>query len=172
MKRINLLIFIFALALSITGCASMFSSKIKNIPVNTTPENATISLYSISGGKIYEAKSPCVISLNKKDIVDGKVIISQKGYKDVQVNLGRTIEVWGIANGCFFILPGFIIGGGIDFLNGNLVKPEVETINIILEPETNQSEVTLLDSETILNSKNISINIKKNGSEYLLFMTD
>lgn len=129
------------------SCASMFSDRVKNIPVTTNPDNANISVYSASGGKIFQGKSPCTISFDKSQLLNAKVLISLKGYKDTEVLLGNTIEPWAIANGCFFIMPGFIIGGGIDFLNGNLNKPEVENINVFLEP-VSEDKITSETSES------------------------
>jgi len=149
----------------------MFTSKVSKISVQTNPEEAIISVYANSGGKIFEGKTPCVISLNKKEVVDGKVIVTKKGFKEVQINLGRTIEPWGLANGCFFLVPGFVIGGGIDYLNGNLVKPDVDNINIFLEPD---SRVFNPDSEKFETAvaRRVYIDVQKSPDEYLLFISE
>lgn len=168
MKKMILFVFLCLTCVTLINCASLFSDKIKNIPVTTNPENATISVYTASGGKIFEGKSPCVISFDKKQLVNGKVIVSQKGYKNSEIYLGNTIEPWAIANGCCLLMPGFILGGGFDFLTGNLNKPEVEAINIILDP-VSDSKIT--SDITTIESPAVNIKIYENNGEYTLFIS-
>ena len=130
MKKSVLHLFILIIAASITGCASMFSSKLTNIPVKTTPVDASISVFAFAGGKIFEGQTPCIIALKKKEIINGKVVISMAGYKEVEVKLGSEIETSAYANIC--LLPFWWLGAGIDYLSGTLARPEVRNINIIL----------------------------------------
>ncbi|HOM87172.1 MAG TPA: hypothetical protein PLH80_06170 [Spirochaetota bacterium] len=121
------------------GCATIFSSKNKTISIISKPEGADVSVYSSQGNKIYEDKTPCSITMKKEQLLDAKVVIKKPGYKPGEVNLGRSIESWGLANACCLI-PGIIIGGGIDLFTGYLLKPEITEINIILEKEDNKTE--------------------------------
>jgi hypothetical protein len=145
----------------------MFADKMSNIPVKTNPEGATVSVYAGLGGKIFEGKTPCVLVLTKKEIVSGKMIISMKGYKNTEINMGASFENSAVANVC--LLPFFWIGVGIDFVSGSLFKPEIETVNIILEPETEKNSLNN-NHDSIILSQNISIDIQKNGSEYFLYV--
>ena len=155
MKKTVTVFMLLISCIAFSGCASMFTDKIKSIPVKTNPDNATISVYSGAGGKIFEGKSPCTISFDKKQLVDGKVIISMEGYKDTEILLGNDFETWGFANFCCFGVIGLVIGGGIDYVNGNLETPRVETIDVLLDPVNKEKKVSAIQNSdsTVLHVK-------------------
>ena len=159
MKNFRLSTCLCVLILSSIGCASMFVSNVTDIPVNTTPEGAKVSVYRFAGEKIFENKTPCTISVNTKEALDAKVTISMKDYKKVDINLGRISERSAIWNA--FLLPVIIITVGYDYSSDSLLKPEVETINIILEPEVPDDAPKATDENTFLFSPSISLNRKR-----------
>lgn len=124
----------FLLLISFTGCATIFSGSDQAIDVKTKPEGAQVKLLSEEGALLYEGETPCKIKMKKEKLVRGKIIIQKQGYSKVEVPLNSTMEPWGVANACCLV-PGIVIGGGIDLFTGNLIKADKEDIDIILEEQ-------------------------------------
>jgi hypothetical protein len=120
---------ILALCCIQLGCATMFSSD-QTIPIVTDPEGATIKVYNKDEEEVFTGTTPCSITLPKKDLVQGRVIISKAGYRDTEIFLGDATEPWVFANVC--CLAGFFVGAGFDYLKDNHRKTEVEQVNIDL----------------------------------------
>jgi len=128
MKRL----FTVFLLLSLTGCATVFSGSEQTINVKTQPNDAQVKLYSEDGALLYECVTPCKIKMKKEKLVRGNIAIEKPGYTRVEIPLGSTMEPWGVANACCLV-PGIVIGGGIDLFTGNLIKADKDDIDIILQ---------------------------------------
>ena len=126
--------FTLILLLSLTGCATVFSGSEQAINVKTQPNDAKVKLYSEEGALLYECVTPCEIKMKKEKLVRGNIVIEKPGYTRVEIPLSSTMEPWAIANACC-LMPGIIIGGGIDFFTGNLIKADKDDIDIILQEE-------------------------------------
>lgn len=128
-------LFTVFLLLSLTSCATVFTGSEQTINVKTQPNDAQVKLFSEEGALLYECVTPCKITMKKEKLVRGNIVIEKPGYTRVEIPLSSTVEPWGVANACCCLMPGIIIGGGIDFFTGNLIKADKDDIDIILQEE-------------------------------------
>ena len=150
----------------LSGCATIFSDRNTNIPISTNPGSATVTLYTDSGLKIFEGKTPCSIVLNKKEVKNAKLSISLQGYKDIKIDMGSESENSMFAN-C--LLVGLSpVGFLVDIISGNHLRPAIHNVEVILEPAKPVANL----NEGISSTRMISLQIEDTGSNYTLTIVE
>mgnify|MGYP001605983030 CR=1 FL=1 len=100
------------------SCATIISGKSQNISINTTPDEATITINGIS------QTSPCVFVLDRS-VAAYYVKIEKQGYKPVTITLTRGLNGWIFGN----LLVGGIIGFAVDCVTGSVNEFNPSNIN-------------------------------------------
>lgn len=132
-------VFIIALSLFMVGCATIVGAPTQLMPINSTPNDATVLITDEKGLDVFKGTTPASVMLNKSDgSYWGKksftVKISKTGYET------QTIPVTANANGWY--IGGNIIFGGligwfiVDPLNGNMYTLSPDSINTSLTGKT------------------------------------
>lgn len=120
------LIVISLLALC-TSCASIINGTTQNVPITSTPENATVTA---TGGDItLKGTTPCTLDLKRKH--HQTLTISAPGYKTSTVQLQSVLSGAVAGN----IIAGGLIGWGVDAATGGDSKLVPETISVTLAPD-------------------------------------
>jgi uncharacterized protein YceK len=109
------------LMLLLSGCATVITGNMTHVKVTGTPENANVYYDGTLVGK-----SPCTITMSKKDLTQGKhITIVADGVKVNQTFLNRKINVGILA----VDLVCGVIPAIVDLATGALYSPSPRTIN-------------------------------------------
>jgi len=122
----------------VVGCATiMGKSSPESLNVRSAPDQASVVITDESGTKIFEGKTPTVLSLEKKKgYFSGKkynVKISKVGYAEQTVTVDTRVNGW-------YIGGNLILGGLIGWL---IVDPATGAMWTL---DTNEVNVTLLEA--------------------------
>ena len=79
------------LAVSVTGCATMFTGSSKNVTISSKPAKAKIYL---NGS--YRGKTPLNLSLNTNK--DYNIRVSKRGYEEAHAQVSRVFNAAAILN--------------------------------------------------------------------------
>jgi hypothetical protein len=124
-----------ALAISLSGCATIMGSPTQTVPISSTPTEARVVIADESGVEVFAGFTPTSVTLNKSTgrYWGGKsftVTISKPGFKT------QTIPITASANG-WYIAGNFVFGGligwfAVDPLSGNMytLSPESVSANL------------------------------------------
>lgn len=136
-----------------TGCASIFGwGRPEELNIRSAPEQASIVIVDETGTKIFEGKTPTIISLEKKKgYFKGKkysVTISKDGFADKTIAIDTTPNGWYIGGNLLFGgLIGWLI---VDPLTGAMWTLDTNEVNVTLESQpaasldSNEAKVVLL----------------------------
>ena len=152
-----------ALASSIlSSCATIFNGVNPHIeiPINTVPENANVSINGKNVGQtpmVYEMK-------NRKPKT---VTISKENYEDINTTIESKLSPkWtaiSVVGGAF---PGFLIPTAIDFATGSVKEIKTDSISYNLVPENkNQS----IQEPLATNNTNNNINNEQENIDEQIF---
>jgi len=123
------------LVLVFAGCATIVGDKTQLMPINSTPDSATVLITDEKGVQVFRGQTPTSVTLQKSDgsYWGGKhytVIISKEGYD------AQTITVTSSPNGWY--IGGNIVFGGligwfiVDPFNGAMYNLSPEQITASL----------------------------------------
>lgn len=129
------------MALTLSGCASMFSGSSQTTAINTNPKGARCEL--IRNGVVIAsvANTPGNFSY-KKSKVDAQVKCTKPGYQEATAALPSDTDAWTFVNLVLFPL-GTVIGVGIDAGTGAINKyDEAVTITLPAAAPDNKAEPT------------------------------
>ena len=123
------------LVIVFAGCATIVGDKTQLMPINSTPDSATVLITDEKGVQVFKAQTPTSVTLQKSDGSywggkDYTVTISKEGYD------AQTIAVTSSPNGWY--IGGNIVFGGligwfiVDPFNGAMynLSPEQITASI------------------------------------------
>jgi len=138
------------------SCATIVGrSRPENLDIRSTPEQATVIILDEDGTKIFEGKTPTIVSLQKrKGFFRGKkyqVKIGKEGYTEQTWTVNTRVNGWYIAGNLFFGgLLGWII---VDPATGAMWTLDTRVLDVALNPsqQINQNDfyqfgIMLLDN--------------------------
>lgn len=108
------LLALLAVALLLSGCATLFTGTDANVKVNADPNTASVVIKSQAGQVVYEGVVPATVKLPKKNTYT--VEITQAGYKTQTVYIAQSVTGWFWGNICI----GGVIGMLIDWGTGGM----------------------------------------------------
>jgi hypothetical protein len=87
-----------ATCVSAAGCASIIKGGAQEIPVSSSPSEATITVRNAAGDVVYSGVTPATVTLKKKSAYfaghNYAVTIEKAGYAPQTVNLERGVAAW------------------------------------------------------------------------------
>lgn len=118
------IIFLFALVLFFSSCATLFTGTKDRINFTSNPEGATIYIDGIE-----QCKTPCTLNV-KRSLGDTDIEIKLEGYETKLITLSKEFNVISVLN------LGNLIGWGIDALTGSVMKYDRKAYDIELDNKT------------------------------------
>ena len=124
-----------------SGCATMRSRSVYSIPINTTPENATINVIDRKGKEIIRTQSPDTLLLKASSgyfkRAEYLVEVSHDSYQTKKVTLYFVTDGKYLQNVflSFFMPIGFLL---IDPISGAMWMPEKQEMEVVLKPEVSK----------------------------------
>ena len=158
--------FICFFILAVIGCASIVSKSSYPVTINSTPDQADITIVDETGRIIHSGKTPSTVTLDTKaGFFSGKnytVKFKKKGYNEHSANIKRGVDGWYIVGNLLFGgLIGWLI---VDPATGAMWTLQSE-LHATLTPKTssienkNRLRIILIDDvPTSIQSKLIRIN--------------
>jgi hypothetical protein len=129
------------MALTLSGCASIFSGSSQQTVVNTTPQGAHCDFVRKDKVIAYVERTPGSLYY-KKTRDDATIICKKEGYKTTSLPLSSDTDAWTFVNIGWLGL-GTIIGVGIDAGTGAINKyDEAVTITLPAAAPDNKAEPT------------------------------
>lgn len=142
MKKTANYISLFIVLLSLSGCATLFSSTTYPVTINSTPSEAKVVITDKKGFEIFSGLTPALVPLKSSAGFFSKaeyyVKISLPGYKDYQTMIQADIEGWYFGNIFLGGLFGMLI---IDPATGAMWKIDVRQINAQLTPDSQSLQI-------------------------------
>lgn len=123
MKNRVPLLLSFAIFLSFTSCASMFTGTKDKISFTSQPEGAKVFHKGVE-----KCVTPCTAEI-KRSLAKQVVVFEKEGYANKEVKLTKTFNPVTLLN----ILVGGAIGIGIDAATGSLTKYSPKAYTVELE---------------------------------------
>ena len=125
MKGIILLLTAAAVCLVLSGCATIFGDKNRNVNVTSNPTGAKVYL---NGNEV--GQTPTSVALGNPMTNSYVVKVDKKDYAPVTQQVQTSFQPVGILN--IFFWPGFII----DAVTGDMMKVTTTNINVALNKES------------------------------------
>lgn len=122
-----------------TGCATIVGDPDQVLPINSTPDDASIVITDESGTQVFKGTTPTTVTLKKSDgsYFGGKdyiVEISKPGFESQEVPIRSKINGWYIGGNIIFGgLIGYLI---VDPLNGDMYTLSPEAVSSSLGQTT------------------------------------
>lgn len=135
-----------------SSCASIVSRSTYPISINSTPNNAKISITNKKGYEIYLGNTPAVVQLKSSSDFFSKaeylIKFSSPGYDDKIVPVTFSLDGWYFGNIFFGGFIGMLI---VDPATGAMWKIDTEFLNVTLEHsmESFTPEMKILDINEI-----------------------
>lgn len=138
-----LTIFLATTMLFMTSCATLFTGTKDRISFNTEPPGATIYIDGVE-----QCKTPCSLKVTRS-INDTDVEFKLDGYETRLITLSKEFNVVSVLN------LGNLLGWGIDFLSGAVMKYDKKSYDITLDSK----------KTSMINPTRINIDTQKNVVE-------
>ena len=123
-----------AAALTMTGCASIFSGSTQTLAFKSVPDTANITITNKLGEKIHTGSTPATVTLKRGNgyfkPAGYQVTFSKEGFQTKTVQVKATVNGWYIANIIFGGLIGFLI---VDPATGAMYTLSPSDINTLLD---------------------------------------
>ena len=123
-----------AAALTMTGCASIFSGTTQTLTFKSVPDAANITITNKLGEKIHTGSTPATVTLKRGNgyfkPAGYQVTFSKEGFQTKTVQVKATVNGWYIANIIFGGLIGFLI---VDPVTGAMYTLSPSDINTLLD---------------------------------------
>ena len=123
-----------AAALTMTGCASIFSGSTQTLTFKSVPDTANITIINKLGEKIHTGSTPATVTLKRGNgyfkPAGYQVTFSKEGFQTKTVQVKATVNGWYIANIIFGGLIGFLI---VDPATGAMYTLSPSDINTLLD---------------------------------------
>lgn len=135
MKKLFCAVFIIAMGLFFTSCASIFTKNTYPVTILTRPDGASVAITDKKGDEVFVGSTPAVVPLKSSSGFFSRaeyiVKINLPGYHEYVTTIGAGIEGWYFGNILFGGLIGMLI---VDPATGAMWSLDRERINITLEP--------------------------------------
>ncbi len=153
----------------VLGCASIVSKTQRQITINSSPEQADISITDEKGMKLHEGKTPTTITLKTGGgYFKGKeytVHMSKEGFDEQTVVIKKQLNAWYLGNIIFGGLIGLLI---VDPATGAMWTLNPQDINISLNKKITEADkdhktltvISLEDVPSNLRDKMVRIKLK------------
>jgi hypothetical protein len=143
----------FVSLITLSSCASIVSKTSYQIPINSSPSDANITITNRKGEKIFDGRTPTIVKLRngagfftKAEYV---VKFEKEGYNPKTVVLTYDLNGWYFGNLVFGGLIGFLI---VDPATGAMFRPDMKIVNetlsqatASLEPEEGKLKIYSID---------------------------
>ncbi len=126
-RKVVLLVLLIALLIGLTSCATIFKGSSKQIPINSTPSNASIVIKNSNGLQVFNGITPSTVTLKKGQSYN--VVISMSGYRTETLLINQQFEPLFLGN----LICGGIIGIIIDLLTGAYMDLTPASLYVNLE---------------------------------------
>jgi hypothetical protein len=130
------IMFILCVAFSLMSCATIIGKNSELLNIRSTPEQAQIIVADEAGIKIFEGKTPTILTLQKKKgYFSGKkfnITISKEGFRDHVITVDTKLSGWYLGGNLIFggLIGWFIVDpatGAMWTLDTNEVDVSLET---------------------------------------------
>jgi len=124
------------LALALSSCATLMNSDMVEVPVLTTPEQATLTV----NGTHYTSPATVLVPRGHGNFL---LYIEKEGYKPVNVLLRQSRDGWLWGD----LVMGGPVGIAVDFITGDAYDVEPASVNVNLSEKSSSldtSEMTRL----------------------------
>ena len=127
-----------AMVILFSGCATLRSKSVYNIPINTTPSNAIVNVFDKKGNEIIRTQSPDTLvlkaSLSYFKRAEYVIMVSHNGFQTKKETLYFVMDGKYIDNiyWLHFMPIGFLL---IDPVSGAMWMPEKQELEVILNPD-------------------------------------
>lgn len=111
--------------IGLSSCATVVNGSTQKIPITTQPHGVAIA---INGQHL--GQTPTTVTLKRKQ--DHRIKLSKPGYQTQEVHLKRSMSGWVAGN---ILLPGTLVGIGIDAASGGMYKLGPEKVNVSMKPD-------------------------------------
>lgn len=129
-------IFMLALALASTGCASAVRGTTEQVVITAEPDDAAIR--TTSGQSC--PRSPCSFEISRK--TEFTAFAEKEGFKPGQIYVATKVSGNGAAGMAGNILLGGVIGAGVDVATGATLDHYPNPAHIVLVPVDSEAEST------------------------------
>jgi hypothetical protein len=128
-----------AVAAALSGCATIVGHPTQEIPVSSTPGDATISIVDEAGAEVFKGTTPTTVTLAKSTgHYWGKksytVTIAKAGFKTQSVPITASPNGWYLGGNLLF--GGAIGYFAVDPFNGNMYTLSPEAVSATLGEQT------------------------------------
>ena len=118
--------FACAVALALSGCATVTRGTDDQVQINSDPQGATVQT-SLS----QQCMTPCTLKIGRKD--EFSVTIAKPGYAPQTVFVGTKLASAGAAGFAGNVLVGGVVGMGVDAATGATLEHFPNPVTVILQ---------------------------------------
>jgi hypothetical protein len=136
-----------AVAISLSGCATIMGSPTQTLPISSTPSDAKVVIVDEAGTEVFSGSTPTSVTLNKSTGrywggKSFKVTISKAGFKTQVIPVTSSPNGWYIAGN--FVFGGLIGWFAVDPMNGNMytLSPEAVASSMAAESSAHNNKST------------------------------
>ncbi len=151
-----------AAALTMTGCASIFSGSTQTLTFKSVPDAANITITNKLGEKIHTGSTPATVTLKRGHgyfkPAGYQVTFSKEGFQTKTVQVKATVNGWYIANIIFGGLIGFLI---VDPATGAMYTLSPSDINTLLDATQLSTTKKEQQSLTVMLVQDIPVDMMK-----------
>ena len=151
-----------AAALTMTGCASIFSGTTQTLTFKSVPDAANITITNKLGEKIHTGSTPATVTLKRGNgyfkPAGYQVTFSKEGFQTKTVQVKATVNGWYIANIIFGGLIGFLI---VDPATGAMYTLSPSDINTLLDAAQLSTTKKEQQSLTVMLVQDIPVDMMK-----------
>ena len=151
-----------AAALTMTGCASIFSGSTQTLTFKSVPDTANITITNKLGEKIHTGSTPATVTLKRGNgyfkPAGYQVTFSKEGFQTKTVQVKATVNGWYIANIIFGGLIGFLI---VDPITGAMYTLSPSDINTLLDAAQLSTTKKEQQSLTVMLVQDIPVDMMK-----------
>lgn len=125
-----------AVAITMTGCATIISGSTQAITIKSVPESASLSISNKAGEKIHSGQTPATVNLKRGagffKAEHYTITLEKAGYQPKTVTVTGTVNGWYVANIIFGGLIGLLI---VDPATGAMYSLSPDMVNATLQQE-------------------------------------
>lgn len=136
-----------AIAISLSGCATIMGSPTQTLPISSTPSDAKVVIADEAGVEVFSGSTPTSVTLNKSTGrywggKSFKVTITKPGFKTQVIPVTSSPNGWYIAGN--FVFGGLIGWFAVDPLSGNMytLSPEAVAASMPNEAAAHNNKAT------------------------------
>lgn len=127
------------LCLMFCSCGTILGGGPWMVPVNSSPAGATVHYDGAVVGK-----TPCQVAMHGHN---DELRLTLEGHYATDIEVESGSNWWGVLNGVFLI-PGILIGGGIDLATGNYRKISTDQVYVSLSKVAPTPPATVMQKPT------------------------